>query len=483
MPLESNSIPSEAAKAISAADATAKVAAEAALRQSADNNLGMTIGSTAATTLESARKSGMTGGLLNLFLLSSGAVEASYGDITTSQRANDINLTHVEFGQKCTAIGSSAFVNCPALVGPIVVPKACTSIADNAFESCTSIPTLVFEEDSSMFSIGNSAFNGCTALSGSFDGPDLNLSALSSLSIIGAAAFFNTGFVGSLTLPESLTTIGDDAFNAVPFTGTLNTPDSVTSIGSNAFNQCGFDSIYLGASLATIGDYAFYQNANLTYLYLGSAPLTSIGSYAFYYCSAMSGDLPLPNSLLTIGDGAFRGTTSLTGSLTLGNSLTTISQRAFSYTGLTGNVTIPASVTFIGSYAFYYANGFSDLTFLGNPTLDTDAFRASNSGGAYGFYGTLDLGSSITAIPQTGFYGQSFSGTLSIPASVASIGNNAFGGCANFTRIEIHRTTAPTFGTNVFDAMVGVSPAEIHVPVGATGYAASYDGLTVVYDL
>jgi len=31
--------------------------------------------------------------------------------------------------------------------------------------------------------------------------------------------------------------------------------------------------------------------------------------------------------------------------------------------------------------------------------------------------------------------------------------------------------------------MTGVSPAVIHVPVGATGYAASYSGLTVVYDL
>jgi hypothetical protein len=31
--------------------------------------------------------------------------------------------------------------------------------------------------------------------------------------------------------------------------------------------------------------------------------------------------------------------------------------------------------------------------------------------------------------------------------------------------------------------MAGVSPAVIHVPIGATGYAASYDGLTVVYDL
>jgi hypothetical protein len=31
--------------------------------------------------------------------------------------------------------------------------------------------------------------------------------------------------------------------------------------------------------------------------------------------------------------------------------------------------------------------------------------------------------------------------------------------------------------------MTGVSPAVIHVPVGATGYAASYNGLTIVEDL
>jgi hypothetical protein len=31
--------------------------------------------------------------------------------------------------------------------------------------------------------------------------------------------------------------------------------------------------------------------------------------------------------------------------------------------------------------------------------------------------------------------------------------------------------------------MTSVSPAVIHVPLLATGYAASYDGLTVVYDL
>jgi hypothetical protein len=72
---------------------------------------------------------------------------------------------------------------------------------------------------------------------------------------------------------------------------------------------------------------------------------------------------------------------------------------------------------------------------------------------------------------------------LDIPSSVTTIQTKAFENCTGFTRININKSVAPTIGVNVFLAMTGVSPAVIHVPVGATGYAASYNGLTVVKDL
>ena len=80
-------------------------------------------------------------------------------------------------------------------------------------------------------------------------------------------------------------------------------------------------------------------------------------------------------------------------------------------------------------------------------------------------------------------YCAGFSGTLTIPSRVSTINSQAFQECTGFSRIEIRRATAPIIQTLAFEAMTGVSPAEIHVPVGATGYAASYDGFTVVKDL
>ena len=164
---------------------------------------------------------------------------------------------------------------------------------------------------------------------------------------------------------------------------------------------------------------------------------TSIGSSAFYYCTNLTGDLVIPDSVTTIEGGyyagAFLGTSGVT-SLTIGNSVTSIGDYAFylcvAY-GAVGDLVIPDSVLSIGYYAF----------------------------GNCGLYGTLTIGNSVT-----------------------SIGSRAFYYCNN-TRVEIHATTAPTIGAIAFAGMNSVSPAEIHVPVGATGYAASYDGLTVVADL
>jgi len=121
--------------------------------------------------------------------------------------------------------------------------------------------------------------------------------------------------------------------------------------------------------------------------------------------------------------------------LVIGTSCTSIGSNAFYYcAGLTGSLVIPDSVTTIGPNAF-----------------------------AQSVFGS----GSITS--------------LTIGSGITSIGSAAFYYNANITRIEIYATTAPTIGSDAFLSIP--SPAEIHVPAGATGYAASYDGLTVVYDL
>jgi len=209
------------------------------------------------------------------------------------------------------------------------------------------------------------------------------------------------------------------------------------------------------AYLGNIAASAFVNQTTLKGLSLGSS-VTTIGSNAFYQCAGFTGSLTIPNSVTTIGEYAFT-LCNFTGSLTIPNSVTTIGYRSFNVcSGFNGSLTIGNSVTSIASYAFYEC---------------------------FNFTGSLVIPNSVTTIGEYAFGVCGFTESLTIGNSVTTIGNSAFRSCVGFTRININRATAPAISLNAFSDMTGVSPAVIHVPINATGYAASYDGLTVVYDL
>ncbi len=84
-----------------------------------------------------------------------------------------------------------------------------------------------------IISIGNSAFYGCTGLTGILTIPD-------SVTIIHGCAFCGcTGFKGSLIIPSSVDHIEDAAFESCTgFTGSLILPIYLSYIGSAAFESC-----------------------------------------------------------------------------------------------------------------------------------------------------------------------------------------------------------------------------------------------------
>ena len=79
-------------------------------------------------------------------------------------------------------------------------------------------------------------------------------------------AMKESGFTGTLVLPESLTFIGESFEFSHGFTGTLVLPGSLTTISKNAFYECtGFTgTLVLPESVTTIGDGAFYKTTGLT---------------------------------------------------------------------------------------------------------------------------------------------------------------------------------------------------------------------------
>ena len=380
------------------------------------------------------------------FLLSESS-NAIPADWVTSE---SFYVSRVTFKSTLTSIGDGAFAS-SYLDFPITLPTSLTTIGEEAFRDC-SLLTGSLTIPNSVTTIGSSAFYYCQGLTG--------LTIGNSVTSIGDSAFQNCqGFRGSLTIPNSVTSIGDGAFSTCGFDGSLTIGNSITTIPDNAFNACAAftGSLVIPNTVTSIGGYAFYNCDGFTGLTIGSS-VTSIGIGAFNNCLGFTGSLNIPNSVTTIGQSAFLNCSGLTGSLTIPNSVTTIGVNAFQgCSGLTGSLTIPNSVTSIGAGAF---------------------------GSCAGLTGSLTISNSITSIGNNAFINCSgFTGSLTIPNSVTSIGDEAFSSCSGFTRIDINKSVAPTIGSNAFFNMTSVSPAVIHVPVGATGYAASYNGLTVVKDL
>lgn len=168
-------------------------------------------------------------------------------------------IKSVVINEGVTSVGNSAFQNCTAL-SSVELPDSLEYIGSNAFEECISLTS--FELPSGIKSIDYGVFNGCTIESLYFKGSINDWLRIESM---------NWGF---LECVDSLYISGELVENLV-------IPDGVKSIPNYAFKGYGkLKSVVIPASVTTIGDNAFFSR-NLVYAeFLGNAP--NIGANAFY---------------------------------------------------------------------------------------------------------------------------------------------------------------------------------------------------------
>jgi hypothetical protein len=174
----------------------------------------------------------------------------------------------------------------------------------------------------------------------------------------------------------------------------------------------------------------------------------------------------------SIGNGAFQ----LTGlnSITIPDSVTSINTRVFSDCPSLTSVTIGDGVTSIG-YSAFQLSGLNSITIPDSVTsIDTRAFSDCPS------LTSVTIGDGVTSIGNYSFASCFSLTSITVPDGVTSIGSGSFYYCTSLATVNCLATTAPTLGFGVFS---GILATEIHVPVGATGYEATYGGLTVVFDL
>ena len=240
-------------------------------------------------------------------------------------------------------------------------------------------------------------------------------------------------------------------YNNLPITEIGSVYDNNTN---SAFSNSQITDVYIPSGVRSIGNYAFSSCTSLTSITI-PAGVTSIGNSAFSNCRRLT-SIAIPASVTSIGSSAFSNCWRLT-SIAIPTGVTSIGNYAFeSCTNLT-RVFISASVTSIGNYAFRYCNSLTAIT------VDTGNQNYASEGGI------LYDNTKTTLIQAPG----AIRGAVIIPASVTTIGNNAFRNCTSLTSISISEDVE-SIGIEAFSGCSSLTSITIPVRVTSIGDSAFY---------
>ncbi|MGN0524225.1 MAG: leucine-rich repeat domain-containing protein [Eubacterium sp.] len=242
-----------------------------------------------------------------------------------------LNINYVD-GHKVIAIASGVFENSNV---ESVIAENVERIYPNAFKGATALTECVTPM---VKYIGDSAFEGCSALEDVSYGIDLYY--------FGKAAFKDSG-ITSITIPYLIKDIPESLCEGCESLKYVYADYNIFTVGAKAFNECFALELVEGTQyLKSAGEYAFY-NDELVEFSQAPSYLESVGDGAFAYCKNI--DFGSLDNLKELGMQSFFYCSGLTG-VTLQEGITEIPYGAFRGAHIT-EIMIPEGVTKIGEYA------------------------------------------------------------------------------------------------------------------------------------
>lgn len=236
-----------------------------------------------------------------------------------------------------------------------VIPKSVTSIADSAFYGCTNLSGISIPD--SVKDIRTSTFGKCTGLN--------KINIPNSVTSIGEYAFGGCTSLSNVNIPHSVTSIGERAFRDCTSLQSISIPNSVASIKADTFGGCtSLSNISIPEGVTSIGEWAFSLSSSISINIPNS--VTSIGKYAFYGCASLS-KINIPNTITFINEGLFSKCISLS-NISIPEGVTSIGERAFEDCTSLSSISIPRSIRSIKELAFSDCTSLTDVYYDGTET-------------------------------------------------------------------------------------------------------------------
>ncbi|MGN0384001.1 MAG: leucine-rich repeat protein [Eubacterium sp.] len=381
----------------------------------------------------------------------------------------------------------------------VVIPENVTTIGTGAFAYDYALETVEFKDFSvqpilkTVKSIGSLAFYECSALTDVILPEDGNTNINVTVEI-GSKAFQKCYVLSNINFPSTLTTIGDEAFSECSVTklkpsGTATTYycyslDDVISNEDNGGDYTRFyskwDANYYGLTYAYIDTSQLYTKVSALGLDSDAKEGTDYYSIVVLNTSGSTKVYEQHNFGLTNID------------LSSNTMLTSIGEGVFSLCGNIQSAALPSNLKEIPAKTFkdcflkiYYANGTASGSYT---SINTFTFSNSvTSIGNYAFYRCykLNLNDALStkteAIGNYAFYQCYCIGGLTFPATLISIGKEAFKSALSLSYVDFSKCSKlESMGSSAFESTsISSFLMNVNCPCTAISAKTTYNCLSL----